>query len=197
MTKWQFLLGLSLAIVSPFAFAEPVTAFVAANSAMISLAGTAFSVFGALSQGQQASKAGEYNAAIARNNAIASQQQAAANAAAQQRKARLQMGSMRAAYGASGVSIEGSPLDVLEASAATAELDRQNILYGGALRTQGYESTAGLEMMRGSSSETGSYLSAGSSLLSGAVKAGAFDSASKQDDWYNDAEYSPQLRRVE
>lgn len=136
--------------------------------------GTAFTTAGALYQGQQARAAGDYNAAVARNNAIASRQQAEANAAAQQRKARMQMGAMAAAYGASGVTLEGSPMDVLEQSAAMAELDRQNILYSGELKAGGYEATAGLELMRGRAAQTGSYFTAGSALLTGAARSGAF-----------------------
>ena len=140
------------------------------------VAGTAMAVIGALNQGQQAKSAANYNATVATNNAVASRQQAAANAEAQARKARLQMGAMRAGYGASGITMEGSAMDVLEQSAATAELDRQNILYGGELKAGGYQSTAGLELMRGEHAETSSYFNAGSSLLSGAAKMGAFDS---------------------
>jgi len=168
------LLGGSLMTFSGFALADPVTAFVAANSGIFTAIGTAFSVIGALNQGQQASDAANYNAAVANNNAIAARQQAQAAAAAQERKARLQLGSMRAAYGASGVSLEGSPLDVIEASAAAAELDRQNILYSGELKAGGYQSTAGLELTRGENAVTGSYFSAGSSLLKGAASMGAF-----------------------
>jgi hypothetical protein len=142
------------------------------------IAGTAMSVIGAINQGQQAKSAANYNAQLANNNAIAARQQAEVNAAAQQRASRLKIGSMVAGYGASGVTMEGSPMDVLEASAATAELDRQNILYGGGLKAGGYQSTAGLELMRGENAETGSYFSAGSALLSGAAKAGAFASGS-------------------
>lgn len=144
------------------------------------IAGTAMSVIGALNQGQQAKSAANYNAAVANNNAIASRQQAEANAAAQQRKARLQLGSMRAGYGASGITMEGSAMDVLEQSAATAELDRQNILYGGELKAGGYQSTAGLELMRGEHAETASYFNAGSALLSGMGKMGAFDSGGSE-----------------
>lgn len=157
-----------------------VAAWIASNATAIQAVGTAFSVMGALSQGQQARQAGEYNAAVARNNALAAKQQADANAAAQQRKARLQLGSMRAGYGASGVGLEGSPLDVIEQSAAMAELDRQNILYGGTLRSQGYESTAGLELMRGENAVTSSYFNAGSTLLMGASKMGAFTGVAEE-----------------
>lgn len=151
-----------------------VAAFISTYATTFQVIGTALSVMGALNQGQQAKQASEYNAAVANNNAIAARQQAEANAAAQQRKARLQIGSMRAGYGASGVGLEGSPMDVLEQSAAMAELDRQNILYGGQLKSQGYQATAGLELMRGENAVTGSYLNAGSSLLTGLGKAGSF-----------------------
>ncbi len=152
----------------------------AATAAMTGLTaiGTAFSVVGALSQGQQQSTASNYNAGVAQNNAIASRQQAAANAEAHERKARQQLGSIRAGYGASGVGMEGSPMDVLESSAMMAELDRQNILYGGELRASGYESTAGLELMKGENAVTSSYYNAGSALLIGGAKAGAFSGSS-------------------
>jgi hypothetical protein len=150
------------------------------------IAGTAMSVIGAINQGQQAKSAANYNAQLANNNAIAAQQQAAANAAAQQRKSRMQLGSIRAGYGASGITMEGSAMDVLEQSAAMAELDRQSILYGGEIKSQGYQSTAGLELMRGENAETGSYFSAGSALLTGMGKMGALDAKPAAGDLYFD-----------
>jgi hypothetical protein len=97
------------------------------------------------------------------------------------------MGSIRAGYGASGVTMEGSPMEILEQSAMNAEMDRQNILYGGELKASGYESTAGLELMRGEHAVTSSYYNAGSALLSGAAKSGAFNSKPDDtlyfDDW--------------
>ena len=168
---------------------------------VLQIIGTAVSVIGALNQGQQQQDSSEYNAAVARNNATASRQQAEANAAAQQRRARQTIGAMRAGYGASGVGLEGSALDVLESSAAMAELDRQNILYGGELRAQGYESTAGLELMRGENAVTGSYFSAGSALLGGVARSGAFNSsstpsASSDDLYFDDWNVGSNLRRV-
>lgn len=150
------------------------------------VAGTAMSVIGALNQGQQAKDAANYNAQVANNNAIASRQQAEANAAAQQRRARQQIGAARAGYGASGITMEGSAMDILESSAAMAELDRQNILYGGEIKSQGYQSTAGLELMRGENAETGSYFSAGSALLTGMGKMGALDAKPAAGDLYFD-----------
>lgn len=152
---------------------EPAT--LTAVMSFAKMAGTVMSVVGALNQGQQASDAANYNAAVANNNAIAARQQAESNAAAQQRKARINQGAMVAAYGASGVGTEGSPMDILEQSASMAELDRQNILYGGELKAGGYQATAGLELMRAENAQKGGMFNAASALLSGASKMGAFE----------------------
>ena len=157
----------------------------------VQIAGAVISAIGAINQGQQAKDAANYNAAVANNNAIAARQQAAANAAAQERKSRMQLGSIRAGYGASGITMEGSAMDVLEASAATAELDRQNILYGGELKAGGYESTAGLELMRGEHAVTSSYYAAGGALLRGAGSAMGGSSSS-----YGDGSADAKMTRV-
>lgn len=128
---------------------------------------TAFSVIGAISSGMQQKDAADYNAAVANNNAIAARQQAAANAEAQARESRRRIGSARAGYGASGVGLEGSPLDIIEQSAMEAEIDRQNILYAGDLKAQGFENTAALEKSKGKNAMTGAIFKAGSSLLTG------------------------------
>lgn len=111
--------------------------------------GAAASFSSAMNRADSAKSTAEYNANIARSNAAATRQQGDANAAAQQRKARLAIGQARAGFGASGVALEGSPIDVLEQSAASAELDRQNILYGSETRARAYETQAGMELWQG------------------------------------------------
>lgn len=155
-------------------------AFMAAVIPYLQVAGTIATVVGAISKGVQAKRSAEYNADVARNNAIAARQQAAANAEAQGRESRRRIGAMRASYGAAGVALEGSPLDVIESSAMEAEIDRQNILYSGEMKAQGYENTAGLEIMKGESAVTGSLFSAGSSLLTGAAEQGWFQTPLKR-----------------
>lgn len=132
--------------------------------------GTAVSAIGAVRQGQAASAAADYNAQVARQNAVVASQQAAQQAALQQRQARQRIGAARAAYGAAGVRVEGSPLDVLESSAANAELDRQTILYRGQLRALGYNDTAALNEAQGANAEQQGYLRAGSALLLGGAQ---------------------------
>lgn len=77
---------------------------------------------------------------------------------------------MRAAYGASGVSLEGSPLDVLENSAAEAELDALTIRYKGKVGAMGSESEAATQRARASNAKTEGYYNAGTALLGGANK---------------------------
>ena len=163
------LIGLSLALFSGACFAEPIsTAFAAmSSSGLFSAIGTAFSVIGTLSQAQSASNAAKYNAKVAENNAISARQQGAAAEEAQRRRAEKQIGSMQAAYSASGVSMEGSPLDIMAESAGLAELDAQNIKYNYKLKELGYQNTADLERSSASNYQTQGMFSAASSLMKG------------------------------
>ncbi|MDP3939805.1 MAG: hypothetical protein Q8R92_16935 [Deltaproteobacteria bacterium] len=155
------------------AFAAPFLAAVGGGSAVaggVLLAGTALTVISAISQASSARKASEYNAGIAERDAGIAREQAARDADAQKRGTLRAIGAARAAYGASGITVEGSPLDVLESSAAAAELDRQNILYKGELRAMGYQETAALDRARGKAATRQGYMQAGSAILMGAGK---------------------------
>lgn len=169
-----FIVGFLLLLLAPECQAAPVlvamgmsAATAATVSTVATVAATAIAAAGAIRQGQAAANAAEYNAELAEQNATASRQQAAANAAASDREARKRLGAIEATVGASGVAMEGSPLDILQESALNAELDRQNILYGGETRSRGYESTATLERYRGDEAETAGYMRAGSELIGG------------------------------
>lgn len=138
--------------------------------------GTAVAAYGAIQQGRAAAEAANFNRENALRNARISREQAARDAEAQGRRSRKIIGAMRAGYGASGITLEGSPLDVLEESAATAELDRQNIIYRGELRAMGYTDTAALEGMRADSAMESAYYGAGSAILMGAGRMGGISS---------------------
>lgn len=125
------------------------------------------SIFSALQGGGRSSGR---NAADAERNAAIARDQALADSEAQQRHARQVIGGMRANYGASGVTLEGSAMDVLESSAALAELDRQNILYDGELRAMGYQSTAVRDRDAARAGELRGYTTAASRFLTGAAK---------------------------
>jgi hypothetical protein len=122
---------------------------------ILALAATVISAVGAVAGGIS-----QMNAA----NAAADYEKKAAaeNARRQKIDAQKQIGRVRANYGASGVTMEGSPLDVLEESARTAELDRLTILQGGKLRAQQYKA-------RGQDALIGGITSAAGTLLGGSL----------------------------
>lgn len=125
------------------------------------------------------------NQQIADQNRILALQQGEIDAEDQRRENRRMLSAIRTAYGASGLAMAGSPLDVLEDSAAEGELDAQRKQFEG--RVRGRESAlqmleagdqavlAGLEASsarsRAKMATTVGYLNAGSSLLSGAGNA--------------------------
>lgn len=125
----------------------------------------------AVSQAQQQKSAAKYNQKVAENQAVSARQEAAANADMQRRKSAKTIGSMQAAYGASGVTSEGSPLEVLEESARNAELDRLSILWSGETRAMGYQATANLEGSRASNAMASGLLSAAGSAAKGFASA--------------------------
>lgn len=138
-----------------------------ATLTVLTVASAAAGALGSIRQGQAASAAAKTNAAIASRNATIAAQQAKADAEAKQRQVDQVLGAARAGYGASGVTPEGSPLDVLSSSAALGELDRQNVLYKGRLREIGFQDTAAIETMSASAALTKGMFGAGSALLTG------------------------------
>lgn len=110
--------------------------------------------------GQNAKAKGEHDAAVAERDAGVARDQANALALRQQREATKIMGGMRAAYGAAGVTVEGSPLDVIEESAGQAELDRLTILYNGELKATGLQDNAALSRAGGNAAADAGYVGA-------------------------------------
>jgi len=119
--------------------------------------GGALQAVGTLQQGLAASSAADFNAK-------ASERDAKAKVALSDREARRTQGAARAAIGASGVSLEGSPLDVLTDNELEAALNRFHILQAG--RTQ-----ASLDRAEAANERTGAFLSAGATLLGSSSRA--------------------------
>lgn len=132
--------------------------------------GTLQGAAAARQQGEDAKRMADYNAAIAQRNAVIARQQAQVDVEAQQRDKTRRLGAIVAAYGASGVTMEGSPLDVLEASAVEAEREKQNILYKGELRALGFFDEAALNTMAGENARRRGNATATNILLSGGAK---------------------------
>lgn len=163
-------------------------AVVAASA--LSAAGALASANAASAQADAQAKAAAYQQQVAeRDKQIADQnrvlalQQGEIAADDQRRENRRQLSAIRAAYGASGLTLEGSPLAVLEDSAFETELDAQRASYEGRVKAresavqmlglQDQSVLSGLEAAsarsRAKSAMTIGYLNAGASLVSGAA----------------------------
>lgn len=147
--------------------ADPITIM-----AGMSVIGGAMGAIGAQVQGQSQAMAQQFNADVAQRNAGLARQAAQFDAASQERQARMALGSIRAAYGASGVTSSGSPLDVLEMSVQNAKRDYNAILYKGELKAMGYEDTRTLSLYGAESAKTQADFATASSLITGFTGAG-------------------------
>ena len=141
---------------------EPLTGFLILTAAS-SLMGAA----GSIQQGQAEQEAADYNADVARQSAQASLDKADYDETIHREKVRKLLSSQRAAYGAAGVDMAGSPLLVLEDTAAQGELDAKAIRYGGEVEAKQKLSQAEIYELTGKNAKTASYYKAGTSLLSG------------------------------
>lgn len=149
------------------------------------MAGAAMSAVGAIQQGQAQAQAANYNANLAERNARVVAQQTTAEVGLQRQEAARTQGSLIAGYAASGVTMEGSPSDVLRASITQAKLDEHTLIYKGDLQAMGLRETATLNRFQGQTAENQSYLNAASYLVGGAGQAGfasaRMDKASRED----------------
>jgi hypothetical protein len=132
-------------------------------------AGTAIGPTGAIIGGKQQSDLLNYQADIQTRNAYEARSSAEFNAHRQMITADKVMGNASANYGSAGVDASsGSVLSVLGASAANAELDRQNILHGGEIRAVNYENQANIDRLGANNALNASYFNAIASAFGGA-----------------------------
>lgn len=137
---------------------DPVTLLTI--SAGASLVSGAVSAYGAYQQGQAQAQAAEYNAQVADRNAALARQQASVEAEDTARAQRRQMGALRAAYGAAGIGLAGSPLDVIEDTAIEQSMDVRRVGYAGELKAIGMEEKAALFRMEADNARTSGTLGA-------------------------------------
>ena len=135
---------------------------------------------GAIEQGKAQAKAAEVSAQMAERDAEVVDQnrklalvQADIDATDKRRQNRRTMGAIRAKYGASGVSMAGSPLDVLEDTATEQELDTERVRYEGrirgregALQMLGLQDQAKLDRMQGRAAYKAGYYNANAAVFS-------------------------------
>ena len=97
---------------------------------------TAVSTAGAITSAVGQAKMANFNARIAEQDAAAARQQGEAEAARKRRAVARALGQRRAAFGAAGVTVEGSPLDLLEDLAAESEIEALDIRRRSLLRAR-------------------------------------------------------------
>jgi len=153
----------------------------AITSAVVVGAGTLLTVYGQQEQKKAAQKAGELNAQNAEENARLAAQQAEEDARQFRLSFRRDEGRNKAAIGASGIKLEGSPLEVLQDNAAGAERDYQNIKAGGEQAANAYRRQAKMSREGASAAGQAADIASAASLLKGAgdtygagVKSGAW-----------------------
>lgn len=132
---------------------------------VMAVAGMAMQAYGQYQEGQDAKKASEYNASISRQEAELARQSGALDAERQRKQTGKIVGTQKTQYGASGVELTGSPLDVMIETAAEGELDARIIEYNAnVLAAKGMSQAAYDEKLAGIYERSG-MMKAGSTLL--------------------------------
>jgi len=137
-------------------------------AAIAGLASAAVGTVSSIAAGQAQANAAEYSADVAQQQAERERLIAERESKDYRRRQSRLLATSKARRAASGVTHQASPPLVDEATAAEIELGAQDILSGGAATAYGYRQQAALSRSRGRSARTGSYLSAGSTLLTAA-----------------------------
>lgn len=124
--------------------------------------------FGAQIGGAFASRrAANFQAEVARQNARAEVQGAAAEEVRLRREQRRRIGATRAAFGAAGVTLAGTPLEVLAEQALVAEEDALLVQFGGRVAAREQRSRASIFAAEGRQEFRGGLFQAGATLLGG------------------------------
>lgn len=148
-------------------------AFLPALAPYLMAAAAVVTTYAAIKQGQAQSAAANYNAAQARQNALAIQQQGEQASIAQTREMGLKLGSLSASQGASGIDPStGSPMDILGSSIQQGTLDNLNLKYNYQMKSLGYQNSATLDTMQAGADSTAGYLNGAGALLGGLGQAG-------------------------
>lgn len=140
-------------------------------AAAIPYIGLALGVYGTVQQANAASDAASYNAQAAEAQAKTARSQAAYEALRHRRQSEQHLGAIRAGYARSGVTLDGSAVDILGSSAMEAEADNMLIEYGGMLRASGFQNQADVDRLSGRTRRDAGYLTAASTALAGGYDA--------------------------
>ena len=131
----------------------------------LTVVGTGLQIFGQLSQAKQQAQAFNYNAAVNRQQAELARRAGDVRIEQLRRDQRKMKARQVAAYAGAGVTMAGSPLQVISDTAAEMELEILIEDYNTRLDILNAESGADLNRIRAAQSTTAGYIGAGTTLL--------------------------------
>ncbi len=153
----------------------------AITTAVVAGAGVLMSYHGQQEQAKAARKAGKLNAADAMENARLAQERAIEDERMFRLSFKRDQGRNVAAIGASGIKMEGSPLEVLQDNASMAETDAINIRKGGEQERASYMRQAHMFRSGANAEARASQIKGAATLLSGASD--TYDTGLKSGAW--------------
>lgn len=137
---------------------------------VILAAAGAVQAVGAIRSANAQADAQENNARLADSEAAQTREQAAEQERRYRALAQKRLGSIRALYGASGLTMDGSPTDVLQESMANAEMEALDYRKAGENRAKSLESEANSSRKSAKQTRTAGYVSAAAGLLSAGAR---------------------------
>jgi len=137
----------------------------------LAIVGGVISAVGAIQSANAQAAAAEYNAKVQERNKMAILAQTDQAVIDKKRENKRVSSLIRAQYGASGIELAGSPLDVIEDTSIEQELDVARVRYTGTLDAIGKGDAATLYRMEAKSVKTAGMFSAVGNILGGFQKA--------------------------
>lgn len=132
---------------------------------VFSLMGAGVKAAGQVQAGNEQASVDQYNAGADLTNATNINTSAELNAAQKDQEDRRRLGAAAAAFSASGVQMQGSPLQVMADLTRQGELSKQTILYNGQQNAQVYRQRASTETAEATQAKTAGQIGAGATLL--------------------------------
>lgn len=127
--------------------------------------------------------ASEYNAAVAKQEAIYAKKKAKVDERAYRRDLERRVGSAQMVAGSTGFGAGGTNADLIDQIRKEGEIDAAMVRHGGEVSSWSSNAQAGLYSAQGSSYQTAGIISAGSTLLGGLAKSGVFKKKSDSSSW--------------
>ena len=137
--------------------------------ALLAVAATGLQAYGQYREAEEKAKAENYNAAVSRQESEIALEKGASEAARQRRSAGLLRGRQESIYAKSGVLLRGSPLTIIEDSAAEAELDAMIYEYNAKIDSSRALSEAAFRESQAKAIRQQGLFKAGTTILTGAV----------------------------